>query len=158
MKRLMVGLLAGCLMATMLPGVVAAQTAWSTVRIESDVTFALPDYFPNYGDFEASGDAVDDGIVCEAGSVLDTDILFGDPDPSGGLQISAVKEFTCEDGSGTFVMNLRIDTEPDGSEVFTWMISSGTGDYAGLLGSGTGNTIDATSEGNTNIYDGSLID
>jgi hypothetical protein len=42
----------------------------------------VEDLFPNYGEFDATGTAVDDGILCPAGDVLDTAIKFGTPPQS----------------------------------------------------------------------------
>ena len=56
------------------------------------------------------------------------------------MDIYAVHEFVCDDGSGTFTMktHARVDyTNIEGQlDTRTWEIESGTGDYVTLSGSG----------------------
>jgi len=127
------------------------------VTIVSHVTFN-PDG-PNYGDFTASGDAVDSGLVCASGTFVDTAIRFaGFQSNRGTVQLLVVKEFTCSDGSGTFVVKLQIQANFDtGIESFTWVVLRGTGDYASLRGGGTGSTVPNAPIGNINTYEGFLL-
>jgi len=72
------------------------------------------------------------------------------------VQVQVVKEFTCDDGSGTFVAKLQIQANFDtGIEAFTWVVLDGTGAYASLRGAGSGSTI-PTPTGNINTYEGFL--
>ena len=106
--------------------------------------------------FSASGVAVDEGVVCESGT-MEVD-HFESPEgvtitseeggalheaarADGGVMDSyAVQEFVCDDGSGTFLMKLysRVDFAKPGAEqdTPTWEVENGTGDYASLSGSG----------------------
>ena len=87
--------------------------------------------------FTASGAAVDAGLVCAAGTVVDVSVTSNDP--SGPFQILQVlKRFTCGDGSGTFdikmVVKLDLATHDTTAR---WQIAGGTGVYAGLKGQGS---------------------
>jgi hypothetical protein len=140
---------------TGLAGPVGA-TSPQQVTIVSHVTFN-PDG-PNYGDFTASGDAVESGLICESGTFVDTAIRFaGYQSDRGTVQILVIKQFTCDDGSGTFTVKLQIQANFDtGIESFTWVVLGGTGDYASLHGSGQGSTVPNPPVGNINTYQGFL--
>ncbi|TMF36056.1 MAG: hypothetical protein E6I26_09000 [Chloroflexi bacterium] len=127
------------------------------VTIVSHVTFN-PDG-PNYGDFTAAGDAVDSGLICPSGTFVDTAIRFaGYQSNRGMVQLLVVKEFTCGDGSGTFVVKIQIQANFDtGIESFTWVVLGGTGDYGSLHGAGTGSTVPNAPIGNINTYVGFLL-
>ena len=126
------------------------------VTIVSNVTFADPGE-PNFGDFEASGNAVDHGLICESGTFVDTGIRFaGFQSGRGEVQLLVRKEFACE-GTGTFFVKLQIQADFDpGIESFTWVVQGGTGEYAHLRGGGTGSTV-PTETGNINTYVGFLL-
>ncbi|MEN8173755.1 MAG: hypothetical protein ABFS03_12870, partial [Chloroflexota bacterium] len=90
-----------------------------------------------FGSFTASGPAVDGGLVCPAGDVYDTHTNSSGP-PGGTLRILNVdKLFVCDDFSGTFdiQMVVRLDTST-GYTTANWIVTGGTGDYAGLHGKG----------------------
>jgi hypothetical protein len=127
------------------------------VTIVSHVTFN-PDG-PNYGDFTATGDAVDSGVICASGTFVDTGLRFaGYQSDRGMVQLLVVKEFTCDDGSGTFVVKLQIQANFDtGIETFSWVVLGGTGDYASLHGAGSGSTVPNAPIGNINTYVGFLL-
>jgi hypothetical protein len=128
------------------------------VTIVSHVTFN-PDG-PNYGDFDASGAAVDDDLICPSGTFIDTGIRFaGFQSPRGVVQLQVGKTFTCDDGSGTFDVKMQIQANFDtGIETFQWVITGGTGAYGSLRGSGSGSTVPNAPIGNINTYEGILID
>jgi hypothetical protein len=142
------------LVAFAAPAVAASP---QSVTIVSHVTFN-PDG-PNFGDFDASGDAVDGGLVCASGTFVDTGIRFaGYQSDRGIVQLLVVKEFTCEDGTGTFLVKLQIQANFDtGIESFTWVVLGGTGDYASLRGGGSGSTVPNAPIGNINTYTGFLL-
>jgi hypothetical protein len=127
------------------------------VTIVSHVTFN-PDG-PNYGDFEASGAAVDSDLICASGTFVDTGIRFaGYQSDRGIVQLQVVKEFTCDDGSGTFLVKLQIQANFDtGIESFTWVVLGGTDSYASLRGGGSGSTVPNPPIGNINTYEGFLV-
>ena len=138
------------------PGSATAASPQS-VTIVSHVTFN-PDG-PNYGDFVTSGDATDSGPICTSGTFVDTAIRFaGFQSDRGIVQLQVVKEFTCGDGTGTFIVKLQIQANFDtGIESFTWVVLGGTGDYASLQGAGTGSTVPNAPIGNINTYEGFLL-
>jgi hypothetical protein len=105
-----------------------------------------------------SGEAVDDGIVCDSATFAE--LYFVDLDgkvlsdeeaeqlkqvelETGEMAFSAkYDEWTCTDGSGSFVMAgngtlAPADYDFEGAnEVATWNVDSGTGDYEKLTGTG----------------------
>jgi len=102
-------------------------------------------------DFDASGAAVDDGLVCETGTVEDTEVAvytFGGP----FRIIKVLKHFKCDDGSGSFniAMQVRLDNATN-ETVANWRISSGTGTYAHLKG--TGSLVGTPIVPGTSIFD-----
>jgi hypothetical protein len=149
-------ILAGLAAAAAL-GVVIGPAAAATPQA---VTIVAHMSKQGYGTFEASGDAVDGGLVCERGTVLDTDAVVGGYQSGQKVQVQSRKALTCTDerwvpdGSGTFFVKIQIHVVFGGDEPFRWVIQGGTGDYAGLQGSGVGVTADNTDVSNTNIYDG----
>jgi hypothetical protein len=135
----------------------AAAGRTEQVTITSHMTFNFPD--PNTGDFTTSGPATDSGLICPAGTVLDTSLVFGGFQSGRGFQVLVRKTFTCNDGSGTFFVKLQVHAANDGTESFTWVAQGGTGAYESLRGSGTGFSVpnDDPSTGNTNNYEGFLV-
>ena len=105
------------------------------------------------GTFTSTGEAVDQGMVCTAGEAAFVTMTDGagepppwDPPP---VDLLVDWEFTCDDGSGTFMMRIaqpaydEADFEMaqtgtvmgEGDE--TWEIISGTDAYTSLAGDGT---------------------
>jgi len=136
----------------------AAAASPETVTIVSHVTFN-PDG-PNYGDFVATGSAVDSGLICANGSFVDLGIRFaGFQSNRGVVQLQVVKEFTCGDGSGTFIVKMQIKANFDtGIESFSWVVLDGTGDYGSMRGSGSGSTVPNAPIGNINTFVGFVLD
>jgi hypothetical protein len=139
-----------------------AATTPKHVTIVSHVTFNSPD--PNYGDFEATGQAADSGLICRKGTFVDTYLQFADHQyPDGLVRLLVRKEFTCDDGSGTFSGTLAIKADFNtGIESFVWSIRGETGRYRTLLGGGRGSTVGVfdgfgNEIANTNTYDGLLV-
>ncbi len=101
------------------------------------------------GPFEATGPAVDDGVICESG---DVETVFVKP---AGFQSNRVliltvgKYFVCDDQSGTFFAKLQVKIDGEGAS-FNWVIQEGTGDYEDLHGSGGGFVVPV----DTDIYQG----
>ena len=155
--RLLISIIGALAMAI---GVVASVSASSPqgVTIVSHGTFN-PDG-PNYGDFAATGSAVTSGALCASGTFVDTGLRVGGFQGRHGLvQIQVVKQFTCADSSGTFVVKLQIQANLDtGIESFTWVVMGGTGQYASLNGSGQGSTVPNPPIGNINTYFGFVVD
>jgi hypothetical protein len=151
-----VAMLAAILALTAIAGRVGAASPQG-VTIVSHVTFN-PDG-PNYGDFVATGDAVDSGVICPDGTFVDIGLRFaGYQSDRGIVQLQVVKEFTCNDGTGTFVAKLQIQANFDtGIETFTWVVLGGTGAYGSLRGGGSGSTVPNAPIGNINTYEGFLL-
>jgi hypothetical protein len=87
--------------------------------------------------FTASGPAVFDGILCPSGTVIDLDWWTSGP-PAGNFRILHVtKQFTCDDDSGSFDVDLvvRLDLVTDETTA-NWKVVGGTGDYSKLKGNG----------------------
>jgi hypothetical protein len=143
-----------------LVAVVAPVSARSAhpVTIVSHVTFN--DDGPNYGDFTASGAAVDAGLICDAGTFVDTGIRFaGFQSDRGMVQLQVDKAFTCDDGSGSFPVKMQIQADFEtGIESFTWVAKAGDDDYASLNGAGKGSTVPEPPTGNVNTYEGFILD
>ena len=151
-----VAMVAAILVLTAIAGPVGAASP-KGVTIVSHVTFN-PDG-PNYGDFVATGSAVDSDVICPGGTFVDIGIRFaGYQSDRGIVQLQVVKEFTCSDGTGTFVVKMQIQANFDtGIESFTWVVLGGTGHYGSLHGGGSGSTVPNAPIGNINTYSGLLI-
>ncbi len=126
------------------------------------VHFEVPtvvDEGPDFGkgNFTATGEAVDAGIVCPTGDVIHV-YFKATGYQSGTVQIiQIIKRFICDDGSGDFDVKLQVRLDQSGDH-FTWDILGGTGAYANLNGTGSGiGTEAAVDELVLDIYDGSLL-
>lgn len=129
----------------------SAETSQATIEV-------LEEEDPGgMGPFTVSGAAADDGIVCDAGDAMIVQLFdadTGEPPPWDPEPTSLLVdwEFTCEDGSGTFTLQLTqpAHTEEDLArfmagagtgeiidEGSTWETQSGTDAYATLQGEGT---------------------
>ena len=155
-SRFAVGI-AGAIVVILAAVVPVAAGSPRQVTIVSHVTFN-PDG-PNYGDFDASGAAVDDDVICPSGTFVDTGIRFaGFQSPRGVIQLQVAKTFACDDGSGTFDVKMQIQADfGTGIESFRWTVMGGTGAYGSLRGSGSGSTVPNPPIGNVNTFEGLLI-
>jgi len=102
------------------------------------------------GMFTATGDAVDEGLVCAAGDaqiIGFVDAETGEDVTDSTTALLVDQRFTCDDGSGTFTLQETEDmSDPtliprliESGEPFPeqdWTVSSGTGAYESLQGSG----------------------
>ena len=142
--------------------------AFILLAVTVSVVFAAPHYFVHIeveeqistsGEtFYASGPAVDADVMCPTGIVNDD--LDGYYDlPGGKIRILYVtKHFVCEDGSGTFDLNLNVHLNlATNRTTARWNVVGGTGDYADLHGNGSlvGTPIDP---GNSilDVYNGGM--
>ena len=117
------------IVATALP---AGATPPNGVDIEVE-TSLLGDPSP----FVASGPAVEDGLVCDAGTVVDDSGKVTGFSPNG-FNFQGIKHFTCDDGSGEFFVNLQARIDFRKGTTFNWNVLRGTGDFADLHGAGSG--------------------
>lgn len=82
--------------------------------------------------FDATGPAVDAGLICATGTTRFADA----PDSFVGGLWRWNDEFTCDDGSGGFMLGADVFVVADGAEYGVWSFVSGTGDHEGLGGGG----------------------
>jgi hypothetical protein len=115
----------------------------------SDVEIVVPGF---EGPFVATGSAVDDGVVCATGEVLTTDVKAAGFQSNRGVNLQVGKEFTCDDGSGTFAAQLQVRIDFARGTSFQWVITGGTDAYEALHGTGSGFVVPA----DTDIYQGRL--
>ena len=87
--------------------------------------------------FSASGPAVDDGVICGEGEVLDATGKVTGFSPTG-FNYQGIKHFICEDGSGEFFVNLQARIDFRTGITFNWNVLSGIGEYEDLHGAGSG--------------------
>jgi hypothetical protein len=121
------GIAAAVLSAAFLVATPAEATEPQDVLIEIQTTGS------GDGPFTATGP------VCASGTTSTPLRLTAGFQSGSGGNILVAKEFTCDDGSGSFVLLLRVKIAFDPfSDSFTWSVLGGTGAYAGLHGSGTG--------------------
>ena len=109
----------------------AAASSPVNVKITSPMEF-----LGDTGTFEASGPAVEAGLICPEGTVHDTEYRSRGSDSKRFINLFVHKVFVCADGSGSFEMdlNLRIFSPPRTKG--TWRIVDGDGAYARLHGNG----------------------
>jgi hypothetical protein len=97
-------------------------------------TFTVMEQFePESGVFTSDG-----SVVCASGTTSNN--TFGSGFQSNrGVIFHVRKTITCDDGSGTFILQLQARAGFNvGDMTFgPWVVLSGTGDYANLHGSGT---------------------
>ena len=130
---------------------VASAGATTPVGVQIEVeTSILGDPSP----FTASGPAVDDGLICNTGIVVEDSSKATGFSPNG-FNFQGVKHFTCDDGSGEFFVNLQARIDFMRGTTFNWNVLSGTGAYKNLHGSGGGVGLDICGPGCVlDVYDG----
>ena len=121
-------LLAVCL--AVLPALAAKPLA---VHIEAPT--AIPVGLPDR--FEATGPAVDAGLISGTGDVYTFDLVAFGPSGASFTYLRMIKHFDFDDGSGTFDVRLqaRLDFITGETKGF-WIVVGGTGAYANLKGTG----------------------
>ena len=121
------------LAATALVSVLGAAPA--TAAPPTPVTFSVHEEFgpPPIGVFTSDG-----SVVCAKGTT--SNLTFGSGFQSNrGVIFHVRKTITCDDGSGTFTLQLQARAGFNvGDRTFgPWTVLSGTGDYTHLRGAGT---------------------
>jgi hypothetical protein len=115
-------------------------------------TFTVVEQFePESGEFTSDG-----SVVCASGTTSNN--TFGSGFQSDrGVIFHVRKTITCDDGSGTFILQLqaRLGFNVGDMTFGPWVVLSGTGDYANLRGAGTV-TGTQTEGGVTDVYVGWL--
>ena len=150
MKRLprILVLAAVLLLAFALPAA-ATPPADVNITVESSLLGAP-------GPFAASGPAVDEGIVCAAGTVIDASGKVTGNSPTG-FNYQGIKQFICADGSGEFFVNLQARIDFRKGTTFNWNVLSGIGAYEDLHGAGSGVGLPGCGEDCVlDVYDGGM--
>lgn len=128
------------LVALVIPSTAAAAGPPLAIEIEAPTAFAAPGD-PD-GTFTVTGPAFDEGLVCGSGETFVVPGARATGFQSNRLvNFKVLKEFRCDDGSGSFFVQLRVHydfTKTPEYNVFNWTIKGGTGDYVDLRGSGSG--------------------
>lgn len=142
----------------------SSPTPAATAAAPQDVTMTslmvISQTEPNSGTFDVVGEAGTSGLICRHGTVADLVEIDRAAFASGKLvDFTVPKEFTCDDDSGTFVVDVAIHIDPvTRSESFTWRVLRGTGSYARLQGAGSGTTLDSGPGQVVNTFTGTLVD
>ncbi len=147
------------LVALVVPSTAAAAGPPADLEMTVPTVFAPPG-FPD-GSFTATGAAVDEGLVCGTGETFVLDARPAGLQSERLVNIYVLKEFVCDDGSGSFFVKLQVHYDfiktPE-YNVFNWTIKGGTGDYESLHGSGSGMGLYADPgtppDGVLDIYEG----
>lgn len=93
---------------------------------------------PDPDPFVATGPAVDAGVLCPMGTSTDLSVVIvADPPGTTTRILRVLKQFVCDDGSGTFDVHLVVTLDLTTHETTAqWRIVGGTGDYVELHGNG----------------------
>ena len=151
-RRSVIVLLSSMLLVIGLVGA-ASATPPSGIQFEVETTSIGPG---EISPFIASGPAVDAGLMCDAGNTIDVFGKVSGFQSGRGFNIQLVKQFTCDDGSGDFMVKLQVRIV-DTVDTFNWNIIGGTGDYEDLHGTGNGVGLYICGEDCVfDIYDGGL--
>jgi len=149
MKRILIAVVAATLLVVMAAPAGATPPTDVGIEVETSLLGAP-------SPFTASGPAVDDGLVCQTGTVVDASGKATGFSPTG-FNFQGVKQFTCDDGSGEFFVNLQARIDFRKGTTFNWNVLSGTGDYVDLHGAGSGIGLDICGPDCVfDIYEGGL--
>lgn len=155
MRATRVTLFALLLAALTLPSAAVAAGPPLDLEMVVPTAFAVPGS-PD-GAFDASGPAVDDGLICDHGVTYTLEGRASGWQSDRLVNFHVFKEFVCDDGSGSFFVKLEVRSDftktPEYNE-FNWTIQGGTGDYEHLRGSGQGMGLYTTPDGVTDVYEG----
>ena len=136
MRKLILMAAVAALFLVAVPLGAASATTPEQVTFEGPAFFAGPD--AGTGFFAAMGPAVDSGTMCPGGTFTDV-YAKGAPNMGqspNGFNLQLVRDFTCEDGTGTFLMKLQVQITY--LATFNWVVLDGTGAYEDLKGNGNG--------------------
>jgi len=128
---------------------VAAAAAPQPVTINLVWTFYQPGIPPAGVWVKTSGG----DVICASGTSVWTSFLgHGWPSHVSALEVSLTEQFTCDDGSGTFLLREQYPFNPVHAPA-TWNLLSGTGRYTNLNGGGSV----VTGDNNTGVLTGFFI-
>ena len=148
--------LAGACVATLAVAVALVATATAGATVGTPVTISGQTTFGSPGTFATSPGSG----LCATGTTSDSNI--GQLSITGGQSGRHVifhdqKTFTCDDGSGTFTMDLQVMlVVGNPTDSFSWRIVSGTGAYTNLHGTGSGVGLELEN-GVDDTYTGSVF-
>ena len=114
------------------------------------------DFLGDTGTFEASGPAVEAGIICPQGDVYDTEYRSAGNQDKRFINLYVHKLFVCADGSGSFEMDLNVRIFSPPRTIGTWRIVEGDGAYARLHGNGKLTAHREDEDTVIDLYTGSL--
>lgn len=136
-----------------------SATAGSPLDVTITSLMVIPAKGPNTGTFDARGDAGTNGLICQHGTVADLVTIDGEAFATGKLlDFTVPKKFTCDDGTGTFVVEIVVHIDSAlKTETFTWRVLRGTAAYARLQGAGAGTTLSSGPSRVVNTYTGTLV-
>ncbi len=134
MRRLILLAAVAALFLVALPVASAVAAPPEQVTFEGDAFFGGPN--AGFGDFKASGPAFDSGAMCEFGTT--EDLATRTHQTRKGVHLRILKEFTCTDDSGTFLVKLKVRIPFGQLSTFKWVVVGGTDAYANLKGNGSG--------------------
>lgn len=149
MKRILIAVVAAALL------VAIAAPAGATPP--TDVVFEVEQSLLGVpSPFVASGPAVDDGLVCDEGTVVEDTRKVTGFSPNG-FNFQGIKHFTCADGSGEFFINLQARIDFRKGTTFRWNVLRGTNAYEDLHGAGKGVGLEICGPDCVfDVYDGGL--
>ena len=133
----------------------AANATTAIASSPAAVHFDVPTTFGGPNLFTATGPAVDGGSVCASGEAIDLFNRASGFESGVGVNFQVLKEFVCNDGSGSFFVKLQVRLDfRRGTDNFSWVIVDGTGSYENMHGSGSGVGIDQGPDFVRDVYDG----
>ena len=130
----------------------AAASAPENVTIVSEMSLSAAS-----GTFDASGPAVDAGVMCAQGDVYDLQYRAAGFQSNRLMNLFVHKLFVCADGTGTFEMdlNVRIVFSPPETTAI-WRVVDGDSSYLRLHGNGKLTAFPVNEDILIDTYTGSL--
>ncbi len=89
----------------------------------------------NNGPFYTWGPAMVEGLICPEGTTIDIFNRGAGGQSDRGANYLVLKQFTCADGTGSFILKMEARVDFRGDLAY-WTVFSGTGQYEKLLGAG----------------------
>jgi hypothetical protein len=139
--------------ASLLIGAPVSAAAPQQVTIDMITSFVEPGVPPT-SVFVITGGG---GVICASGTgIWESFAGHGWPSHVGALEVMIPDRLTCDDGSGTFVLQEQYHFNPNRVPA-TWVVLSGTGRYQSLRGQGTIVSEDLGNSQNHTVLTGFLI-
>ena len=149
MRRVLIAVVVATLFVAMATPASATPPSGVNIEVESSLLGAP-------SPFVASGPAVDNGLICAEGTVVEASGMVTGSSQNG-FNWHGIKYFTCDDGSGEFLVNLQARIDFRKGTTFNWNVISGTGTYEDLHGAGGGVGLEICGpECVFDVYDGGV--